>query len=161
MEYIYFLDIFSHDFGVLVKFELVIHIFILILALVLDDILAYRRRIIGFKKIDVLIATTIAILLAVFMILPISLTPLSCTINLVGSGLLISVFIRTFMSQVAKYRISYKDITFKMQYSPVYIKRYKYNKRKAIFILIFFIITNLYLVLHMLRLIYIIEHYNI
>ena len=145
----------------LIDFELVIHIFIIVLTLVLDDILAFRRHNKEFTLLDSVLAVVIAICLAVFTILPISLTPLSCTINLVGAGLLISVFMRTFMSLVTKYRYTYKDIRFMMQYAPHYRRKYRHNKRVALFIVIFFIVTNIYLVLHLLRIIYIIEHYNI
>ena len=161
MDYIYFLDIFSQGFEALIDFELVIHIFIIVLTLVLDDILAFRRHNKEFTLLDSVLAVVIAICLAVFTILPISLTPLSCTINLVGAGLLISVFMRTFMSLVTKYRYTYKDIRFMMQYAPHYRRKYRHNKRVALFIVIFFIVTNIYLVLHLLRIIYIIEHYNI
>ena len=161
MDYIYFLDIFSQGFEALIDFELVIHIFIIVLTLVLDDILAFRRHSKEFTLLDSVLAVVIAICLAVFTILPISLTPLSCTINLVGAGLLISVFMRTFMSLVTKYRYTYKDIRFMMQYAPHYRRKYRHNKRVALFIVLFFIVTNIYLVLHLLRIIYIIEHYNI
>lgn len=161
MECIYFLDIFSQGFESLIHFELLIHILIIFLALVLDDLLALRRHNKIFTLVDSILSLIIAILLSIFAILPISLIPLNCTINLIGAGLLISVFIKTFMSLITKYKYTYKIISFKMKYAPNYVRKYRHNKYIAFFIVIFFVITIVYLVLHLLRIIYIIEYYNI
>lgn len=161
MECIYFFNIFSQDFGLLNHFELVVHIFIIILALILDDILAFRRHNKEFTIADSFVALLISLSLAIFIILPISLTPMSCTINLIGSGLMISVFMKTFMSLITKYKYTFKIIKFKMNYAPHYRRKYRHNKHLVLLIIFFFVITNIYLVFHLCRIIYIIKYYNI
>lgn len=157
MEHIYFLNFFSQDNSFLIHFETMIRLSIIVLALILDDILILRRKNHGYDSIDSLIVVSISCILGVFVTLPISLTALSCTINLLGSGMMMTVFFKTFTLLVKKYDLSYH--IFKER---LYRKHNEHYDNIAPFMLvIFFVICNAYLVIHLIRIVYIMETYNI